>query len=265
MATQETYELTDTGGRVLFEVGDKELTLSFQAGDRDAYNSIYARYSPRVQLICQRMLGDTQDAQDAAQETFLRVYQALPRFNGRYQLDALRSRARSRADAAPDEVLEIAAGGARDDDPEEIVLRQAESAEVQRTIAALSPLQRRTLFLRDLEGREYKEIASTLGISEARARVILHRARKGFKRSWTSGWVILGLPARLLQRVRRLRSPGSEHVAQAASSVTHAGHAVVTSPPVFSCSHVIQSCGEIVTERIAAVATVAIVGVSAAG
>src|SRR5918998_2230187 len=190
MATQETYELTDTGGRVLFEVGDKELTLSFQAGDRDAYNSIYARYSPRVQLICQRMLGDTQDAQDAAQETFLRVYQALPRFNGRYQLgawitriatnvclDTLRSRARSRADAAPDEVLESAAGGARDDDPEEIVLRQAEGAEVQRTIAALSPLQRRTLFLRDLEGREYKEIASTLGISEARARVILHRAR----------------------------------------------------------------------------------------
>src|SRR5687767_7015316 len=67
---------------------DKELTLAFQAGQKGAYQAIYERHHPRVSNVCRRMLSDPQDAQDATQETFLRVYQALGRFNGRYQLGA---------------------------------------------------------------------------------------------------------------------------------------------------------------------------------
>ena len=278
MATQETFESTESSGRPSVDAADRELTLSFQAGDRDAYDSIYARYSGRVHVVCQRILGDSQDAQDAAQETFLRVYQALPRFNGRYHLgawitriatnvclDHLRARARTPSDVAPNDVLEEVVVREREDDPEEVVMRGLDGARVQQTLASLSPLHRRAILLRDFEGRDYKEIAMALGMSECRARVLLHRARKGFRRSWTSGWIVLGLPTRLLQRFKRIRSPGTEHVAQAATSVTQTGQAVASSPPVFSCSHVVQSCGEMVSERIAAVATAAMVSVSVAG
>lgn len=272
MATPQTYELTDKVTPGSIETGDKELTLSFQAGDRGAYDSIYLRYSQRVNFVCQRMLADPQDAQDAAQETFLRVYQALPRFNGRYQLgawinriatnvclDLIRSRKRTPAEAAPNEVLEEVVSVDTDKDPEEVMLRSAEGGRIQETLASLSPLHRTAILMRDLEGRDYRDIASILGVTECRARVLLHRARKGFRKSWSSAWVIFGVPPRLLARFRRVKAP-ADHVAQAA----HAGH-VASSAPIMSCSQVIQQCGEIVTERMAAVATAALIGVSVAG
>ena len=63
-------------------------------GDRWAphYDEIYSRYSARVRSICRRMLGNSADAEEATQETFLRSYKALHRFNGQYQLSAWLSR-----------------------------------------------------------------------------------------------------------------------------------------------------------------------------
>src|SRR5919108_6593305 len=89
-------------------VTDRELVLAFQAGDQDAYDEIYRRCRPVVESISRRLLKNPDDAQEASQETMLRVLQALPRFNGRYLLqawaariatnvclDALRARTRS--------------------------------------------------------------------------------------------------------------------------------------------------------------------------
>src|SRR3712207_9131441 len=62
---------------------DRDLVLAFKAGSRAAYDEMYERYRSRVYGVCRRILRDPQDAEEAAQETFLRAYQALHRFNGR--------------------------------------------------------------------------------------------------------------------------------------------------------------------------------------
>lgn len=88
---------------------DRFLVLAFQAGDGAAYRLIHERYRGRVEALSRRLLGNYHDAEEATQETFLRVYQALPRFNGQYRLgpwimkiatnvclDVLRARTRER-------------------------------------------------------------------------------------------------------------------------------------------------------------------------
>ena len=67
---------------------DRELVIAFKAGDPDAYDEMYRRYSARVGSVCRRMLTNREDAQEATQETFLKAYLALPEFNGNYRLGA---------------------------------------------------------------------------------------------------------------------------------------------------------------------------------
>ena len=67
---------------------DKLLVLQFQNGGREAYAEIFERYRPLTERICYRILGNREDAQEAVQETMLRVLRGLETFNGRYQLQA---------------------------------------------------------------------------------------------------------------------------------------------------------------------------------
>src|SRR4029079_15040181 len=67
---------------------DKTLVLAFQSGDIDAYSDIFVKYRALSAQICYRILQDRDEADEAVQETMLRVYRGLPRFNGRYQLQA---------------------------------------------------------------------------------------------------------------------------------------------------------------------------------
>ncbi len=65
---------------------DRHLAKAFQAGDASSYRVIHQRYRAEVETLCRRMLGNYHDAEEATQETFIRVFQALPRFNGQYRL-----------------------------------------------------------------------------------------------------------------------------------------------------------------------------------
>lgn len=274
MATQVSKASADT---LSLPLGERELALSFQRGERDAYESIYRRYTPRVESLCLRMLGDSQEAQDAVQETFLRVYQALPRFNGRYQLgawinrigtnvclDTLRARSRVRYEVAPNDVLEEVVEAEAHDVPEQSVLRRDVAARLKKTLAGLPPLQRKAIVLRDFEGRTYSEIATALEITECRARVLLHRARKAFMKSWSSGWILVGLRLRFLQRVRRLGAPAADQIAGVARESVCA-RVVDAAQPAAACGQALQGCGAVVTERVAAVAAAALVGMAAVG
>jgi RNA polymerase sigma-70 factor (ECF subfamily) len=275
MATRELDRIFEEAEPARAPNPDRELTLSFQRGDKWAYDVIFRRHSSRVHGLCQRMLSDPQEAQDAAQETFLRVYQALPRFNGQYQLgawinriatnvclDYLRSRSRTPADSTPNETLEEQAEASDGDSPEEVLMRSVEGMRVHETLASLSPLHRRAITMRDLEGRDYRDIATTLGVPEARARVLLHRARKGFKKSWASASIFVALPTRLLHRVRRFRDPGvTEPLMEAAAPAAQASHTLASSASLASSCQAVHGCGAVVSERIAAAATAALVGV----
>lgn len=239
---------------------DKEMALAFQRGEKGAYQVIYDQYEERVRRVCRRMLGKPEDAQEAAQETFLRVYTALGKFNGRYQLgawitriatnvclDQIRARSRRPVEATPIEDLEVeflASGG--DSDPEAVSVRRAEGRRVRKVLLGLPPLHRAAIVLRDFEGLSYAEVAVALGMTECQVKALIHRARKGFRRSWTPLAEML-VPARLLQRWRDADVTVKEHVVNAAAS---------QSAPVASiCSGVLQQCGSFMVDKVAPVVT----------
>lgn len=170
---------------------DRDLVQAFQRGDDAAYDEIFHRYSERVRWACRRMLSNPQDAEEALQETFLKAYQALPRFNGRYQLgawlnriatnvcvDEMRVRGRtSTAVVPPDEHnVEVARG------PEEIVA--GERVHLDETFGELHPLHARALMMRAHEGLSHREIAIRLAMSPDQVKALLHRARRSFRRAW---------------------------------------------------------------------------------
>src|SRR5918992_717224 len=143
---------------------DRELVVAFKAGDPDAYDEMYRRYSGRVGGVCRRMLANREDAQEAVQETFLKAYLALPEFNGNYRLGAWLGRIasnvcvdqlRARARAANVVQLHPEAGAlAVEDSAEDVVVR--DGPEVAEQIGDLQPLHARALVLRGVEGLSHR-------------------------------------------------------------------------------------------------------------
>lgn len=264
------------------EPEDKELTLAFQRGEKGAYQAIYDRYHQRVLNVCRRMLGKPEDAEEAAQEAFLRVYQALYRFNGRYQLgpwvtriatnvclDHLRSRARKPSEATTDEVLELEIDTS-DEDPEVIHLKRFEGRRVRRVLASLPPMHRAAIVLRDFEGLSYEEVAIALGISEVQVKALIHRARKSFKRAWVPLDALQAiLPWKLVQKFKKVdvsAGEGATQVARASAPLTEAANSAAhVAHAASSCSIAVQQCGQFMAERATALAATVIVGTAAIG
>ncbi len=222
-------------------VDDRDLVLAFQDGIPTAFATIYRRYRPLAGHICYRMLGNAEDAEEAVQETMLRVFQGLPRFNGRYalqpwvariarnvSLDVLRTRARRPQNG---EILhELAEGGPgdTDQDPGELVERLIEGERVWAVLRDLPEHHRHALVLRELEGRSHQEIGEALGVSPSQAKALIHRAKGSFRRAWDrNGHERRGVaalvpiflaPLRLPGFIRRLLSPVQEAATGAAGS-----------------------------------------------
>lgn len=247
---------------------DKQLTLAYQAGDDGAYQAIYDRYFARVHNVCRRMLPNAQDAQDATQESFLRVYQALGRFNGRYQLgawitriatnvclDHLRAKSRRPTSAFSLDEIEPESGERIDidnDTPDEVVIRRAESRRVRKVLSKLPPMHRAAIVLRDFEGLSYEEVAVALNISDGQVKALIHRARRGFKRSWTSLGASIFIPARWFPRLRRIEPNAKDQASHSMHSVHQIAEGVTAAaaPAASSCS-VLSQCGSFVAERLA--------------
>lgn len=212
---------------------DKALALAFKAGEKGAYQAIYDRYERRVRHLCLRMLGSHEDAAEACQETFLRVYQGLFRFNGRYQLgpwitriatnvclDMLRARSRRPKTAAPiEDVAGELPGPADVMDPGELVVRQAEGSKVRAALDRLPIRHRTAILLRDELGHSYAEVAKAMNMTEPQVKALLHRARGSFKRSWR-GLASVFLP--LQRAAQRLRAELIDGPAERAAHLANA-------------------------------------------
>ncbi|MDQ3645484.1 MAG: RNA polymerase sigma factor [Actinomycetota bacterium] len=218
-----------TEGSGLRQTSDRELVIAYKAGDRAAYDEMYRRYNARVMSVCTRLLANRQDAEEAAQETFLKAYQALPRFNGQYQLGAWlariasnvcvdRSRAKARtattvALPADDGVIDTGAG------PEELVTGLDPRVEV--TLGELVPIHARALHLRAVEGLSHEEMAGHLEMTPAQVKALLHRARTSFRRVWqkAEGWAFSPVLALV-----RFMNDRSEAASGAGSNIASAGY-----------------------------------------
>ncbi len=189
----------ESGGRSPDVRSDRDLVLAFQAGDLAAYDEMYERYVARVYGVCSRILHQSQDAEEAAQETFVRAYQALHRFNGRYQLgawlariaanasvDQLRAKTRAPLVGLPDN--QEATG--EDVDPEKLVVGDHPRLTV--ALKDVKPLHAQALALRSVEGFSHEEIAERLAMTPAQVKALLHRARVSLRKAWdrAEGWLV---------------------------------------------------------------------------
>jgi RNA polymerase sigma-70 factor, ECF subfamily len=238
---------------------DKSLVLAFQSGDIDAYSDIFVKYRALSAQICYRILQDREEADEAVQETMLRVYRGLGRFNGRYQLQAwvsriatnvaldmvrARSRRPQRDPAKPDISDDIGLILALTEDTSETVERVLDQDEIRSTLDSIPDHHRQALVLREFEGRSHEEIAATLGVSPKQAKALIHRAKRSFRRAWDEGNerrgvaamapIILLAPFRLPGFLRKLLQPAHDVVASATATVQQAAVQVTAAPAVTS-------------------------------
>jgi RNA polymerase sigma-70 factor, ECF subfamily len=134
-----------------------------------------------------RMLGSAADAEDIAQEVFLRVHSQsgevtaawIYRVTVNLCLDHIRKR-KPQADST-----ELSQLAAPQSNPEQVLDNQAKQAQLARLIARLPERERACLVLRDLEGMNSREVAAILDCTEETVRTSIHRA-KGKLRQWMS-------------------------------------------------------------------------------
>lgn len=168
---------------------------SILAGDTHEFHELIRPYERGAYVMALSMLKNEADAEDVAQEAFLKAYRGLGGFRAEAKfstwlmsivLNEARNRLR-RKNAVPMESLDEVPGGEthvspallRDwrEIPSETLERMEVRAMLRDAVATLSPIYREVLLLRDVEEMSVSESAQVLGISQAAVKVRLHRAR----------------------------------------------------------------------------------------
>ena len=170
---------------------DEKLVARTLTGDRSAFRVLVERHYTNVFRLCRSILRSSEDAEDATQEVFVRVFQALGQFAGRGAFGAWlrrltvnhclnRVQSASAKVASRSTSLDLLADtlpAAYEDDPEERLLRNEDRAKIKQDLDELPPSQRAALSLRLIEGLSYEEIADMMGVPVNSVRSWLHRGR----------------------------------------------------------------------------------------
>jgi RNA polymerase sigma-70 factor (ECF subfamily) len=141
-------------------VSDEELARLCQErlpGDPRPFHALVARYRDQVINTAYRFLGDLHDAEDVAQEVFLKAYRGLPDFRATSAFSTWLYR---------------------------IMVRQQRDA-IQDTLDRLNEANREALILRDVQGLSYQEISAVLEIGLSAAKMRVRRARLAFRERYS--------------------------------------------------------------------------------
>ena len=167
---------------------DAEIAARCRAGDLSGYERLYALHGTRMKNVARNLLGNTIDAEDAVQETFLKAQRSIASFRGQssfvtwtYRIlintcyDARRSRMRKKEVANDDSEdsprPEPRAPGSHPS------LRMA----LERALAGLTKHQRDVFLLYEVEGFHHAEIAGMLDITETASKNTLFQAKKNLR------------------------------------------------------------------------------------
>jgi RNA polymerase sigma-70 factor (ECF subfamily) len=165
-----------------------------RGGDTQAFEQLMMAHQQRVLSTAWRMLGNVEDARDAAQEVFLRLYKHLPKYDARQEFagwlyrivinvchDVARKRGhRYTSLEAEQETGQLPILLSRDNS-EHAAMQAEEQAIVLRALATLTEKERAALVLRDLEGLPTEEVAQILGSSATTVRSQISTARTKIK------------------------------------------------------------------------------------
>jgi len=166
---------------------DRRLAAQCASGDTVVFERIYHTHGERMKSIAYNHLGNVSDAEDAVQETFLKIHRAASTYSGEASFsswmhrilintcyDILRKRQRRPEDQEDEASFERSASNV--DDTKRIALR--------RMLNEL-PEQRRSVFtLFEIEGLTHAEIANILGITEGNSKWILFSTKKQLQEQW---------------------------------------------------------------------------------
>ncbi len=165
-------------------------------GNESAFAELVRRYQAAVWGTVHRILGNSSEGEDAVQEVFLRAFSSLRKFDSKYPfgpwilriaanycIDLLRRRKTRKyklwTDLSESEQQHVMNNMSVGGDFDTIVSRSPEAYEkaAQELLNELKPAYRAAFVLREVEGRDYREVAAALGTSELAARVRVSRAR----------------------------------------------------------------------------------------
>ncbi len=176
---------------------EQELTIirRVQHGDIDAFELLVAAYEKNVFNVALQMVGNREDAQDMAQEAFLKAYNSLDSFRGDSKfsswlyrivsnvcLDFKRRQSRRPSSSLTveddeGETLELDIAD-ESQSPEALLERKLTREAVRRGLQELPDEQRQILLLREIQGMSYEEIGEAMGLEEGTVKSRIFRARK---------------------------------------------------------------------------------------
>ena len=179
---------------------DQELVKQAQAGDTKAFEMLVTRYQQKVANIISRYVRDRDEVLDVAQEVFIKVYKALPRFRGdsafytwiyRIAINTsknhlvARSRRIQNSDVEPEEAERYASALEMQnfDTPEAEYARQEIETAVTKAVDELPEDLRSAIVMREVDGLSYEEIAKAMDCPIGTVRSRIFRARDAIDRA----------------------------------------------------------------------------------
>jgi RNA polymerase sigma-70 factor, ECF subfamily len=193
-----------------------------QLGDANAFERIYQLHSRRVYALCLRMVGNTAEAEDLAQEAFLQLFRKIATFRGESAFSTwlhrlsvnvvlMRLRKKTLAETSLDEQTDPdeESGGPRKDigGPDLRLSGSVDRVNLERAVEQLPPGYRSIFVLHDVQGYEHNEIATIMGCSIGNSKSQLHKARMRLRE--------------LLQETERSRAREERESAKGESAGSH--------------------------------------------
>lgn len=198
-------------------ISDDDLLSQCRTGDRDAFQALVEKYQHKVYTIAYRFVGNEADANDLAQEAFIKVYQKLSTFRGEssfltwlYHItantcrDELRKRQNKWTVSLDNPGPQPGDGTARVEGvrstmagPEEVAVAREVQRNLQMVLNQLPAEQKLILIMREIQGFSYEEIAQQLECSLGTVKSRLSRARAALKDLVVANAELFGLPGQV--------------------------------------------------------------------
>lgn len=171
--------------------------IQAQQGDDEAFTNLVETYQKPVYNLCYRMLGEPEAAEDAAQETFLKVYQNLARYDrqrsfatwllsiaAHHCIDKLRRRRFNSFSIDEDEEGQTDLPDRSAPDPESETSKRQERERLHNCLQSLDPTDRAAVIMRYWQDCSEVEIAQALKLTVPAVKSRLHRARRALADLW---------------------------------------------------------------------------------